>query len=139
MATRPFVLLEMQDAVQAILKPDPILLQMVTGIHDADAVPINAPFPYITYGPHVDQSYPTYSGHINSDALFLLDVWSDKSRAELYGILAEIRRLLDNVTLAMPDYGSSMFQYEWSTVLYNQDTKFWNAPMRYHAYSFELV
>lgn len=142
MATLPFVLLEMQDAVHALLTGDAVLTAMVRGIHDADMVPENAPMPYITYGPHVDQSWPTF-GHLNSDALFLLDIWSGKSRAEVYAILAEIKRLLGgttgSMTLVMPDYGSCMFQYEWSTTIYNQDTKFWNGPMRYHAYSVELV
>lgn len=133
-ATRPMAVLEIQTAVQAKLLGDATLSGMITGVFDQ--VPQNKPLPYISYGQHVDGPYPTFGGHWNSEAYFLLDIWSNASGDdECYRILAEVLRLLatrpDNLPLTLPSYGHVGMWYEWSTILHEEDYGIRHMPVRF--------
>src|SRR6266702_4206278 len=117
-ATRQEYLLELQIAVDGRLTGDSTLMGIITGTFDI--APEKQTPPYITYGQHVDSSWPTF-GKVNSDALFLLDIFSQKgSDDECYQVLAEVRHSLetrpDNPPLILPSYGQIFMNYDWSTI-----------------------
>ena len=139
-ATRPMYLLELQIAVQAKLTGDTTLMGMITGVFDIATE--GQATPYITYGQHVDSAWPTF-GKVNSDALFLLDIFSQKgSDDECYQILAEVVRLLQtrpgNAPLTLPDYGQATMNYEWSTILHETEYNIRHMPVRFRSKAVEL-
>jgi len=133
-------LLELQIAVQAKLTGDTTLMGMITGVFDIATE--GQATPYITYGQHVDSAWPTF-GKVNSDALFLLDIFSQKgSDDECYQILAEVVRLLQtrpgNAPLTLPDYGQATMNYEWSTILHETEYNIRHMPVRFRSKAVEL-
>ncbi len=139
-ATRPMYLLELQIAVQTRLTGDSTLMGIVTGVFDIATE--RQATPYITYGQHVDSAWPTF-GKVNSDALFLLDIFSQQgSDDECYQILAEVLRLLQtrpgNPPLTLPDYGQVVMNYEWSTILHETEYNIRHMPVRFRSKAVEL-
>jgi hypothetical protein len=138
--TRPMYLQELQIAVDARLMGDSTLMSMITGTFDI--APERQPTPYITYGQHVDGPWPTF-GKMNSDAMFLLDIFSQQgSDDECYQIGAEVVRLLQtrpgNPPLTLPDYGQVTMNYEWSTILHETDYNIRHMPVRFRSKAVEL-
>jgi hypothetical protein len=139
-ATRQEYLLELQIAVDARLMGDSTLMGMITGTFDI--APEKQTPPYITYGQHVGGTLPTF-GHVNSESLFLLDIFSGAgSDDECYQILAEVRRLIEtrpgNTPLVLPDYGVSYLKCEWSTILHETDYNIRHMPVRFRTKATEL-
>ena len=139
-ATRPMYLLELQIAVQAKLTGDSTLMGMITGVFDIATE--GQATPYITYGQHVDSAWPTF-GKVNSDAMFLLDIFSQAgSDDECYQVLAEVVRLLQtrpgNAPLTLPDYGQISMMYEWSTILHETEYNIRHMPVRFRTKAVEL-
>lgn len=138
--TRQEYLLELQIAVQARLTGDATLMAIIMGVFDI-ASEGQTP-PYITYGQHIGGPMPTF-GHVNSESLFLLDIFSGAgSDDECYQILAEVRRLLEttpsNPPLALPDYGMAYLRCEWSTILHETDYQIRHMPVRFRTKATEL-
>jgi len=138
--TRPVLLYELQVALQARFTADATLMQIITGVFDI--APEGQTAPYITYGQHVDGAMPTF-GHVNSEALFLLDIWSQQgSDDQCYQILAEVKRLLQttptNPPLVLPDYGQIYMHYVWSTILHEESYNIRHMPVRFHSKAVEL-
>lgn len=137
--TRPSAVLEIQIAVQAALTTDATLMALITGVFDE--APEGQLAPYITYGQHTDGPY-TMFGSINSEALILLDIWSNqRNNDECYAILAEVRRILetrpDNPPLALPSYDLAEIRYEWSSIMQEQESSFRHMPVRFHTIAIE--
>ncbi len=139
-ATRQEYLLELQIAVDGRLTGDSTLMGIITGTFDI--APERQTPPYITYGQHVGGSMPTF-GHVNSESLFLLDIFSGAgSDDECYQILAEVRRLIEtrpgNTPLTLPDYGVAYLKCEWSTILHDPDYNIRHMPVRFRSKATEL-
>ena len=140
-ATRPALMYELQVAVQTKLTGDSTLMGIITGVFDI--APEGQPFPYITYGQHVDGVGPTFGGKMNNEGLFLLDILSQAGNDdECYQILAEVRRLLQttptNPPLALADYGMSYLNYDWSTILHETEYNVRHMPVRFRTRAYEL-
>lgn len=121
--TRPMAIFELQVAVQTALTGDAQLMGLITGVFDQ--VREGQALPYVSYGQHVDGPWATF-GHWNSEAFFLLDIWSNASGdEEAYSILAEVRRILetrpDNPPLTLESYGLIGLHLDWSTILHDPD------------------
>ncbi len=140
MVTRPMFLLELQIAAQARLTGDATLMAIITGVFDL--APEGQAPPYITYGQHVDGPWPMF-GHVNSESLFLLDIFSQAgSDDQCYQILAEVRRLIEtrsgSTPLVLPDYGIANLKYEWSTILHETEYNIRHMPVRFRSKAVEL-
>ena len=138
--TRPVYLLELQIAVRARLIGDTTLAGIISGVFDL--APEGQTTPYITFGQHVDGVMQTF-GKVNSNALFLLDIFSQAgSDDECYSILAEVRRLLQttpsNPPLVLADYGQVYLMYEWSTILHETAYQIRHMPVRFRSKAVEL-
>ena len=143
MVTIPFVLTELQTAVQARLTGDSTLMGLVTGVFDMDNVAQGQALPYVSYGSHYGTPFKTFR-HTNSESYFLLDIFSDVSREQTYAIMAELERLLDGKPLTLTDYSQAMMEYEWGTALFERNptdwhTGDWHGSMRFHSLIFELA
>src|SRR5205085_5087620 len=115
------------------------LMGMITGIFDI--APEGQATPYITYGQPADSTLPVF-GKVNSDAMFLLDIFSQAgSDDECYWILAEVRRLLETrpgtPPLTLPCYGQASMAYQWSTILHETDYQIRHMPVRFRSKAFE--
>ena len=133
MTTRPMAVFELQIAVQAKLTGDATLMGMITDV--GDQIVEGQAFPYISYGQHVDGTWATF-GHWNSEAFFLLDIWSAASGdEECYRILAEVIRLLqtrpDNAPLTLTNYGLVGMKYDWSTMMPPDEFGIRHMPVRF--------
>lgn len=138
--TRPMAIIELQVAAQARLTGDGTLMGMITGVFDQ--VRGNQALPYVSYGQHVDGPWATF-GHWNSEAFFLLDIWSNASGdEEAYRILAEIRRLLetrsDNPPLTLANYGHVGMHLDWSTIMIDPDFGLRHLQARFISHAVEL-
>jgi len=132
---------ELQVAVQTKLTGDTTLMGIITGVFDI--APEGQSFPYITYGQHVDGVDPTFSGKMNNEGMFLLDLFSQAgSDDECYQILAEVRRLLQttptNPPLSLADYGVAYINYDWSTILHETDYNVRHCAVRFRTRAYEL-
>lgn len=112
---------------------------IITGVFDE--APEGQLPPYITYGQHTDAAWETFQ-KVNSEALFLLDIWSKQdSDDECYQILAEVRGLIETrpgvPPLVLPSYGEIIMKYEWSTIFREQDSGYRHMPVRFHSYATE--
>lgn len=136
MPTTPDILIELQTGVANRLIADATLMSMITGVLDLDAVNETQALPYLSFGQHVDQPWQTF-GHTNSDAFFLLDIWST-TRENAYAILAEVKRLLDNKVVTMAHYGHSRMAYDWSTAMYDETAGDWHMPVRFVSLAVEI-
>lgn len=133
MTTRPAFLLELQEAVHTLLTGDATLGSMVTGVFQVP--PEGQATPYITYGQHVDGSWPQF-GTPGSESLFVLDIYSQAGDdRECYAILAEVKRLLQttraNPPPTLPDYGIAYIAYQWSTILQEPGYSLRHMPVRF--------
>lgn len=133
MTTRQMAVFELQEAVQAKLTGDSTLSGMISGV--GDQLPEGQALPYISYGQHVDGPFPTF-GKWNSEAFFLLDIWSNaQGDEECYRILAEVIRLLqtrpDNPPLTLTSYGQVGMRYDWSTMMPPDEFGIRHMPVRF--------
>lgn len=133
MVTRPMALYSIQNAVQARLTGDAVLMSMITGVFEEAAE--GQALPYVSYGQHVDGAFYRF-GSVNHEGYFILDIWSNVSdNGECYAILAEVRRLLvttpENPPLEIEGYRDANFTYEWSTILFEQEFNIRHMPVRF--------
>jgi hypothetical protein len=98
-------MLDVQEAVYALLRADSTFVGLVTGGPFSPA-PQNQPYPYCTFGAHVESPRLTF-GKLGQDIIFVLDVWSrTTSFLEAFTIGDRIMQLLNGIQLSLTNFSN---------------------------------
>ncbi len=93
---------DLQAAVTTALLANSTVTSLVTGIFDP--APTNQPFPYVTFGPHIESNWYQFQ-NTGRQVLFWMDIWSQqKAFDEAYSIADAIAGAQEVQTLTLTHF-----------------------------------
>ncbi len=125
--------LELQRGVFASLQANADLAAAMGAVRLYDQAPVNAKFPYLTFGRTAvyDWSTDTETG---AEHLVTLHAWSkERGKSECQALIEMVRAALDDAALALDGHALIRLRAEYSEVRYEDDNDVHHGLIRFRA------
>ncbi len=127
---------DIQAAVLVKLQADSTFLRLCTGGGPYDPAPPDTPFPYVTFGEHVETPLAAFQG-VGASVLFLLHVWSQRTTfQEALAIANACIGALHGKVLPLGNGWQHVgFLFDWSTKVDDPDGVTRHVPLRFQTWA----
>ncbi|MEO9341127.1 DUF3168 domain-containing protein [Mesorhizobium sp. SB112] len=124
---------DLQKAIFDCMETDEALIAALGGSRIFDHVPVNAQFPYISFGRTSMYDWSTSTEH-GSEQFFTLHIWSkDKGKRQALDILELAKSRLETAALEPAAHHLVNLIFDFAEVRQNEDLSLYHGLLRYRA------